>query len=121
MASRPSLIAQGQLKLSDEPSFNPLFLDAMADLMACFEAFKPSQVILESTITVVKESIKLCCWVGDVESAIGTARVPPGFYASDLFVELLTAVRALDWEVVVILLEQAAAPIGSTSIAVGPR
>jgi hypothetical protein len=89
----------------------PSFLDAVAELLACFQAHKPSQIILERTISVIEQPIKLCCWVGEIDPAIGTARIAPGFYASDLFIKLLKAVRALDWEVVVILLEQAMPPV----------
>ena len=90
--------------------FNPPFRSAMDDLMAEFEANELPEVVSHLVVAVLKKPIKLCCWVGEADLATGASRIEPGFYASDLLVELLLAVRALNWEVVVRLLEHAVLP-----------
>jgi hypothetical protein len=61
---------------------------------------------------VLENPLKLFCFVGNASGALsdGTAHVEPGLYASDLLVKLLAATRALDWEVIGVLLEQAISP-----------
>lgn len=89
---------------------NPLFSDALNAVFRDCEAHKPPPIILEGIILALEHPVKLLCWVGDIDPTIGTSRPLPGFYASDLFVELMQAVRALDWKVVSIILEQATSP-----------
>jgi hypothetical protein len=89
---------------------NPSYEEGTLRLLRCLQANEVPEIVLERLALIFEKPVKLLCWVGDVEPAIGTTRVTPGFYASDLFVELLEAVRALDWEVVAVVLEQASPP-----------
>jgi hypothetical protein len=105
----------------DKEFENPLFSDALSALFRDCEAYKPPQIILERIVGALEHPIKLFCWVGDTNAAVGATRPVPGFYASDLLVELMEAVRALDWEIVGILLEQAISPQTAASTAGPPQ
>lgn len=89
---------------------NILFYNALDELLADCEALKAPQVIIQGIVTVLENPVKLLCWVGDVDPAFGTARCSPGLYSSDLLIKLMQAVRALNWEVVSVILEQAISP-----------
>jgi hypothetical protein len=91
-------------------AFNPRFETAMDELLQHVELNKPPQVVRERFIVVLQKPLKLFCWVGNAGAALGADRIEPGLYASDLLVKLLEAVRALDWETVVVILEHAISP-----------
>jgi TRAP-type C4-dicarboxylate transport system permease large subunit len=86
------------------------FERALETLWTDCQTLEAPQVIIGGIVTVLENPIKLFCLVGNSDLAIGAVRCPPGLYASDFFVELMQAVRALDWEVVCIILEQANSP-----------
>jgi hypothetical protein len=90
---------------------NPTFGDATEQLLSLCEALEPPEIIVKCLAILYEKPVKLLCWVGDAEPTGGTPRVTPGLYASDLFVKLLQAFRALDWEVVAVILEQAKSPV----------
>jgi hypothetical protein len=96
--------------LRDGMTFNLLFDDGLAELFANAESHKPPQIIIERIIAVLQNPLKLCCWVGEAMPATRTNHPSPGLYASNLFMKLIAAMRALDWEVVLIILEQVAPP-----------
>jgi hypothetical protein len=91
-----------------------LFRTTLDELLSECEAHEPPQVVANLIVAVLQKPLKLSCWVGNDGSAVGASRIDPGFYASDLFVELVQAVRALQWEVVVVILEQALSPLTPT-------
>ena len=93
-----------------DKSFNPTFDDAMHWLLAECEASEPPEIVRQLIIEVLNNPVKLFCWVGDAETTSGAARPNAGLYASDLFVKLLRTVRAFDWKIVSVLLEQALPP-----------
>jgi hypothetical protein len=90
--------------------FNPNFEDTLATLWTCSEALELPEIVHQGVIRVLENPGKLFCLVGHAETAVGADAPKAGLYASDLFVKLIVALRALDWEVVVILLEQATSP-----------
>ena len=90
---------------------HPTFDDATEELLRHFELQEPPEIVRSRAVDVFENPTKLFCWVGDAGLAPGTTRVEPGLYASNLFVELLVASRALDWERVAIILEQAKSPV----------
>lgn len=92
-------------------SFNPTFREAMDELLAGCQAHELPDVVADLVVAVLKQPIKLFCWVGDAEFTAGAPRVAPGFYASDLLVKLLEAVRTLNWEGVIRLLKHALLPL----------
>ena len=98
------------------PFANPTLKDALSELFTKCETLEPPEIVTNLIIAVLEKPLKLFCLVGEDSSTerIGTARLSPGLYASDLFVKLLAAVRALQWEVVVIILEQALSPLTPT-------
>lgn len=87
------------------------FDEASEQLLSLCELHKPPHVVLERIVLVYEKPIKIMCLVGDTDPALGAQNVPAGLYASNLFMKLLTAARALDWERVVVILEQAASPV----------
>lgn len=93
-----------------------LFKDALAQLLAECEAAELPEVIPNLIVAVLQKPLKLFCAVGEVSPAdrVDTVYLQPGLYASDLFVKLLAAARALQWEVVIVILEQALSPLTPT-------
>jgi hypothetical protein len=90
-------------------NFNPLYRDAMDELFRRLPDELPK--IVHTRLGMVLENpIKLLCFVGNAEPALGTPRIEPGLYASDRLVELVEATRALDWERIAVLLEQSISP-----------
>jgi hypothetical protein len=94
-------------------SFNPTFDATMDELLGHAKAHELPQVVLEGIVAILENPIKLFCWVGEAHPAggSGTPSPPPSLYASDLLVKLVGAVRAFDWEVVAVILEQARSPL----------
>lgn len=88
---------------------NPTFDHAAEELLRHLETHEPPEIVRLRAIDVLQNPTKLLCWVGDAVPG-RTPRVQPGLYATDLFVKLLAACRALDWEVVGVILEQAISP-----------
>ena len=95
---------------SDLPEFLP-YTQAMDDLFVHLEAQKLPKVVHALLGAVLQNPINLQCIVGHAELASGAPRVEPGLYASKLLKKLLTATRALEWEVVADTLAHAIAPI----------
>jgi len=89
---------------------NPKFNDATEELLRYCETYEPPEIVRTRAVNVFENPTKLFCWVGEAQPALGALRIEPGLYASDLFVKLLAATRALDWEVVAVVLEQAISP-----------
>jgi hypothetical protein len=106
-------------KLIQHPCVRPPTLKvALAQLLADCEAFELPEIVPNLIVAVLQKPLKLFCAVGEVDPAdrvVGTMYLEPGLYASNLFVELLAAVRTLQWEVVVVILEQALTPLVSIS------
>ena len=88
-------------------------LDASATLIRYCEALELPEIILERLAILSDKLVKLMCWVGEADPTTDprTVRMQPGLYASDLFVKLFKAVRALDWELVLVLIEHAQTPL----------
>lgn len=100
------------------PFTNPTLKDALSELFTKCEANEPPKIVTDLIIAVLQKPLKLFCAVGEISPAdrIGTPYLEPGLYASDLFVKLLAAARALDWEVVIVILEQALSPLTPTPL-----
>jgi hypothetical protein len=83
---------------------------AMDELFVHLEAQKLPKVVHSLLGTVLDNPTKLLCVIGNPSPALGASHIATGFYASNLLKKLIEAVRALDWELVTILLEHALLP-----------
>lgn len=98
------------------------YAQAMDELFVHLKAQKLPKVIHALLGDVLDNPVKLFCVVGDPGPAVGASQVAPGSYASNSLKKLIEAVRALDWELVRIILEHAASPtsLASRPIVVSP-
>lgn len=85
----------------------------MDELFVHLQPQKLPKVVHTLLGVTLQNPIKLMCLVGNSELTSGTPRVESGLYASDLLIELLQAVRALDWELVANCLAHAIPPLES--------
>src|ERR1700730_17228512 len=78
--------------------------DAMDELIGKAEAHELPEEVARALARLFKHPEKLFCWEPDVSltSQVRTTNFSQGLQASNLLVKLVLAVRALDWEIVIV-------------------
>lgn len=81
-----------------------LYKDALAELIGRAEAQELPEEVVRALARVFEHPQKLFFWEPNdgLASGISAPNEPVGLQASDLLVKLVLAVRALDWEVVIV-------------------
>src|SRR2546423_1278875 len=81
---------------------------ALDELIGKAKAQELTEEVVRALARLFDHPEKLFCWKPDdgLTAQVGAANLSEGLQASDLLVKLVLAVRALDWEVVIVASEQ---------------
>ena len=84
------------------------YRDALEELIVKTKAHEPPEEVVRALACLFERPEKLFCFVPNPNPTVGSGalNVASSLQASNLLVELVLAVRALDWEVVIVASEQ---------------
>ena len=84
------------------------YRDAMAELVGRAKSGELPEPVVRALAGLFESPQKLFAWNPDPALAglVGTPNIDAGLQASNLLIKLIQAVRALDWEVVIVTCEQ---------------